>query len=180
MKLNNIEMMNKLMEQAKDLRVQQVNANHKTKQEMIAEAKKKIRDYFDEVLRVIPFQSMNIKVGEDFQFFIRKDESLKAESGSYSKKIAFEKPEIVIVKRGDSYSSNYYTIQDEFANTYWNSSRLSELSTGIVLSLVSNFDLVKSTVEQQIASSIEKKIQKDSEWIQKDVMEMETLENFLK
>jgi hypothetical protein len=178
--LNNIEMMNKLMKQAQDLRIQQVSANRKTKQEMLEEAKKKIRNYFDEVLRVIPFKSFNIEVnGASINVYIRKDENLYVKSNTFSKQIAFENPSIVIIKTGDSYSSNYYTVQDEFKNSYWNSSMLNEMSEKAILLMANNFELVKSSVEEQIAKSIEKRIQEDSKRIKQDTADLETLGNFL-
>jgi hypothetical protein len=177
--LKNIEMMNDLLTQAEKIRKDQINSNKESKEEMLLKARKKLRDYFDEVLRVLPFEHLNVTVSEGIEIYLRKsDDDYNAINSHPTADIINKKPNVAIFAH-KGYSGYKYPIQSEYEKRKWGSSSLYTMTPEALIVLVQNFDLIKQKVEEKIAKEIEVKIQQSAKRVNREANELDALSNFL-
>jgi hypothetical protein len=181
MSLNNIKLMTELMDKARQIRNEQVSGNKLSKEEMLKKANEKITKYFREVLDIMPIKVINVDVDGEFNLHLRKAE--KENTGLGKRLSSFEKSNVshngLAIMKTSGYGSNSYAIFSEHEKLNWHSTHLYPMESKTILLLVNSFDRMKELVEGEITRQIGEVIEKDSEVVQRDAMQMESLENFL-
>jgi hypothetical protein len=175
--LKNIEMMNDLLIKSKEIMETQKKDVYEHKIQLLLKAKAKIQKYFSEVLEVLPFPSINVTIESTNTFIM-----LRRERSDVDKKhdLSYGGSTIAVISLNkSSYSSNYFTIQDEYKDKYWGQSKLYGLNEPSIIKIVENFDLIKKEVEESINKQIQKNIEENAKVVKKEADNLDVLTNFL-
>jgi hypothetical protein len=166
----NIEMMNDLLAKSNEIRENQEKETQLTKKELLAQAQKKIEDYFNSVLETLEIDYVNVKINEKMDILLRiKDNNLPKGTEDLRN----------VLLSGYHFSSDYHALTGKHINKKWGSSYISKLSEPQILFLSRNFNEIKKKVEKGIADCIHKQIEENASKVKNEYNKLDTLKEFL-
>jgi hypothetical protein len=178
--LKNIEMMNELLRKSQEIRNNQVSTVKESKEEMLRKATVKIREYFEDVIKVLPFKTVNVTLDyEEIMFLIRNDNKFKPNEYEKGKDLCYSFIGAIFITDKGSYGSTYYSIDKRYEGGRWGSSRLHALDEKAIMKLVNNFDKIKNAIENEITKLIDEEIKKNAKVVNNEADKISSLEGFL-
>jgi hypothetical protein len=179
--LKNIEMMNQLMIRSSEILEEQKKESRLSRDNMVVQARQKIKEYFEEVLRVLPFRMINVTINSiDIAFLLRKGDKTDKQLNDFSTDLSNGGFDMAIISfKNSQYSSHYVAVEDKFSGKKWGSTKTKKLEDNEVIELAKNFDLIKRKVEEAIATRINKEIDDNARKLKKESEELDALSNFL-
>lgn len=167
-----LETMKTLIKQSNELVQQQKKDLAVEKEELIKKAFDKVNNYLESVLESMPFKSINVKLKEDYDLLLRKNDSFTIFEKNGERIVRF----FVFSKTGWGYT----TSSDEYANgTIHSRSHVSKISERELLMWVNNFDSFKDKIESQILRESQKYMDSRMKEMQAEQDALESLKEFV-
>lgn len=178
--LKSIEMMNDLLVKSEELKKQYKEENKLTKEEMLRKAKKKITDYFNEVLHSMPYEIERIEVSPKLEIILKKESSIKTTTDSWSSKEINATCTIINYNPNEfSGGGDHCVLQSEYEGLFIYHNKLYKPDEKTILAVVKNFDKVKEAAENKIMDRIQKDMDKNAKVLKKENNKIESLKEFL-
>jgi len=177
--MKNIEMMEELLKKSAELRKNHAKETAKDKKHMLLKAKKKIQDYFQDILKSCPLNNVFVRVNEEIEVMIKKDVSVKNEESHPN---VFSKADVIFIELNPNHytSGDRFALQDDFAKHRIDSHfYLYPLSEKAILTIIDHFDLIKQKTEETVMADIEKKIFENANSLKDESKKLEKLNEFL-
>ncbi|GAB6498119.1 hypothetical protein CON36_37515 [Bacillus cereus] len=192
-KLKNIEMMNDLMTQSNEIVRNHVKETKTEKQELLEKSMNKLHDFFQDVLRSLPFHMINVTLnrGQDNEicFLIRKNSHPKSARLNFLNhnhsfistdiKKFTEKEDFVIFYMKNGYSSTYFSLDNDCIGKYWHSNKIHKPEEKQIVFLVKNLNTIKEEIQNEILSNQQEEMQRNNNFIKTDTENLGALQAFI-
>ncbi|MEJ1517411.1 hypothetical protein R3O67_29805 [Bacillus cereus] len=183
-----IDMMAKLMKESNQIRANHQKETTESKDELLKKAKAKMNTFFENALHSLPLGGVNVSI-EDIKLsiFIRKNslrkenfDYLKVDTGSFATSVP-EIPDFVILKIDTKFCNggDYYSLNDDCVERYWIGRCVKSIEEEQLVFLIQNFKEIKKATEETILEKTQERINQNSRILQKNVENIEVLNEFI-